>query len=149
MGTGVVHRQQENSQPGADPSGRLFYIAIGAVFVAGFGFNAWNKFAAEGPSLTTFLDLLTIRKTAYCGVDGTVLSRPTGHEVAPNCIDYRGYRIIEGDTVVIYEVASHDPGSQRPYYARVAELDTKALKRLFNLKFEGRPSNPPRPISLW
>jgi hypothetical protein len=144
MGTNVVRKRETASEEAADGSGRYFYLVIAGVFVMGFGFNVWSKFAAEGPSQNTFLDLLMIRKTSYCTSDGVLLATPIGHEETPNCIDYRGYRIIEGDSVVIYEIASHDPGSQRPHYARVAELDTHALKRLFNLKFEDRPSNPPK-----
>jgi hypothetical protein len=148
MGTTVVRKRDTASEEPGDGSGRYFYLAIAGVFVVGFGFNAWSKFSADSPSLNTFLDLLMIRKTSYCTSDGVLLATPMGHQESPNCIDYRGYRIIEGDSVVIYEIAAHDPGSQRAYYARVAELNTHALKRLFNLKFEDRPSVPPK-MPFW
>lgn len=144
MVTSVARRRE--AETGKDDSGssRFFYLTISGVFVIGFSFNAWTKYAAEVPTLNTFLDLLTIRKTEFCSNDGTVLTLPPPQST-PNCLDYRGYRIVEGDSVIIYEIAAHDPNPFTPArFTRVAELKTDALKRLFNLKFEDRPSNPPK-----
>lgn len=148
MRTKVAQKRGDLPRKGKDRSSTYFYLVIGCVMAAGIGFNAWSRFAAESPSMTTFLDLLTMRKTSFCSRDGAVLAHPDKPGEPPNCVDYDGYRIVEGDSVEIYELDQSDQGSSERYYARVAALDTTALKRLFNLKFVGRPSSPP-PSRLW
>jgi hypothetical protein len=136
MGTNVGRKRGTTSKQDGDGSGRYFYLAIAGVFALGFGFNIWSRFAADDPDLDTFLDLLTIRKTAYCTNDGALLATPVRSDKIPNCTDYRGYRIIEGESVVIFEIATLGAEPQHPHYARVAELNKHALERLLNVKFD-------------
>jgi hypothetical protein len=126
-------RNKSNVRAG-DSTDKLFYWAIGGVVLTGLAANVYSTYTAEAPSLNTFLDLLTAHKTQYC--DGTgALIRPSPGFIPFNCLDYNGYRIVEGPTTHIFEIRWE--GSQRPgeyQLVKVAELSTDAMKKLFNLR---------------
>jgi hypothetical protein len=117
-----------------DSTDKIFFWAIGGVVLTGLAANVYSTYTAEAPSLTTFLDLLTASKTQYCNLSGAVVQPPPGF--APyNCVDYNGYRIVEGPTTYIFEInglVPHKTGGNR--LIKVAVLNTDAMKRLFNLR---------------
>lgn len=124
------------SRPSArksDGTDGFFYWTIGGVVAVGLGANLYMTYTEEAPSLTTFLDLLKATKTHYCGPHGEVFN-PSPAIISANCLDYNGYRIVQGPTTLIYEIRTGRPNSgDGPTLTKVAELNTTAVKRLFNL----------------
>jgi hypothetical protein len=117
-----------------DSTDKLFYWAIGGVVLTGLAANVYSNYTAEAPSLNTFLDLLTAHKTQYCDRSGALV-RPSPAFIPFNCLDYNGYRIVEGPTTHIFEIRSEAPHKAGDYQLiKVAELNTDAMKKLFNLR---------------
>jgi hypothetical protein len=125
---------EKTSLSKSDGTDRFFYWAIAIVFVCGFSANLYRSYTAEAPSLETFLDLLTAHKNLYCNADGEIMS-PSWPINTPNCLDYNGYRIVQGPTTIIFEI-QNEKGHPRDGHrlVKVAELDAVAMKRLFNLR---------------
>lgn len=119
--------------PGSDSTDQLFYWAVGTVVVVGLAANFYRSYREEAPSMTTFLDLLTANKTHFCGARGELLN-PIPAVTAANCLDYNGYRIVQGPTTVIYSIRTEQPETaDGVILTKVADLNTEAMKRLFNL----------------
>jgi hypothetical protein len=117
-----------------DPSDKMFFGSIIGIVMLGLAANIYQSYTSEAPSLTTFVDLLTVRKTQFCDTTGTVIDGGNGF-LPLNCLDYNGYRIVEGSTTYIFEIANKNPvtsGDNR--MIPVAELNTDAMKKLFNLR---------------
>ncbi len=126
-------RNKSNSLA-SDSTDKLFYWAIGGVVLTGLAANIYSTYTAEAPSLTTFLDLLTAHKTHYCDLAGTLVSPSPGF-IPFNCLDYNGYRIVEGPTTHIFEIRGTTPHKAGDYQlVKVADLNTDAMKKLFNLR---------------
>jgi hypothetical protein len=125
--------KSKQNEYGGDSTDRFFYVAIFGVVLVGIAASVYRNYTATAPSMSTFLDLLTAEKTSLCSYQGDVLDN---HErLAPNCLDYNGYRIVEGPTTVIYEIDVSRPRKTEAYkLVKVAELNTDAMKGLFNLK---------------
>lgn len=142
MRSSMATRKQSTSK---DRSDSYFFWVIGIVVVTGLAGNFYSKFTESAPSMTTFLDLLTAKKTFYCDPAGKAVNI-TPPKTLSNCIDYNGYRIVEGDTTFIYEIIGTDHDGDI-VLQQAAEMKTRSLKRLFNLKFHESPSV--MPDSLW
>lgn len=126
-------RNKTNSRA-SDSTDKLFYWAIGTVVLTGLAANIYSTYTAEAPSLNTFLDLLTAHKTQYCDITGALISPSPGF-IPFNCLDYNGYRIVEGPTTYIFEVRGEVPHRAGDYQlVKVAALNTDAMKKLFNLR---------------
>lgn len=116
----------------SDGTDRFFYWTIGCVVAVGLAANLYLTYTEEAPSMSTFLDLLTAQKTHYCSIGGEVVSR--NPITTANCLDYNGYRIVQGPTTFIYEIQTDRPKSgDKKRLTKVAELSTDAMKRLFNI----------------
>lgn len=128
-----LSRNRINSRA-SDSTDKLFYWAIGTVVLTGLAANIYSTYTAEAPSMTTFLDLLTAHKTQYCDMTGALI-KPSPGFVPLNCLDYNGYRIVEGPTTYIFEVRWASPHRAGDYQIiKVAALNTDAMKNLFNLR---------------